>query len=307
MKISIAIPIYNEEHILDELCKRLTLALKKDFRNWKYEIILVDDGSTDKSYSILIKLHKKYKNLKVIQFSRNFGHHIALSAALDHANGDFVVMMDGDLQDRPEEIKKLYKKLLGGYDVVYAKRKNKNHNFFKKINSYLFNILINFLINEKIVINSTIFRIMTRQVVQNIKLLHEKNRYLIGLIGWVGFKTTSQEVIHDKRYAGKTKYTLTKQYDLALNAIFSFTNYPLRIGIKIGVGVILLSFIFSIFALTRKFIYGTALEGWTSILIAILALGGFQILLIGVIGEYVGRTYVETKQRPLYIIKKILK
>lgn len=307
MKLSIIIPIYNEEEIIPELHRRLLNALNKDFPKWKYEVILIDDGSKDDSFKLLKKIHIKNKNFKVIQFSRNFGHHLALSAGLDLATGDYIVFMDGDLQDRPEEIRNLYKKLREGYDVVYAERVNKKFGKLKKINSWIFNRLIRFLVNEDIVINSTIFRIITKDVGDEVKKLRETNRYIIGIIGWVGFKTASQNVKHDARFAGKTKYNLTKQIDLALNAVFSFTNYPIRLIIKIGLLVVLISIFLIIFALARKLIFGTAFIGWTSILITILAIGGFQIISLGIIGEYIGRIYMETKKRPLYIQKTILK
>lgn len=307
MKLSIIIPIYNEEQNIAELQKRLISAIKKDFKKWKYEIILVDDGSHDNSFKLLKKIHLKNKNFKIIQFSRNFGHHLALSAGLDLASGDYIVFMDGDLQDKPEEIINLYNKIKEGYDVVYAERVNKKFGKLKKLNSWIFNKLIKFLVNEDIVINSTIFRIITKDVGNEVKKLRETNRYIIGLIGWVGFKTTSQPVQHEERYAGKTKYNLTRQINLALNAVFSFSNYPIRLIIKIGLLVILISVFLIFFALARKLIFGTAFIGWTSILITILAIGGFQIISLGIIGEYIGRIYMETKKRPLYIEKTILK
>jgi len=303
MKLSIAIPVYNEEDNIPELHRRLLQAIKNDFKKFKYELIFVDDGSNDNSFKTLQNLRKKDKNIKIIQFSRNFGHHIALTAALNNATGDFIVMMDADLQDRPEEIIKLYRRLKEGYEIVYAIRKNKQFGIFKKINSAIFNKSIQFLVNEKIIINSTIFRIMTKDVVTNINNLKENNRYMIGIVGWVGYKSIGQVVLHDKRFKGETKYNLRKQINLASNAIFSFSDYPLRLGIRCGMLVVLVAILLSFFALARKLVYGTALEGWTSILITILFLGGFQIIFLGIIGEYVGRIYTETKKRPLYIIK----
>lgn len=306
MKLSIVIPVFNEEGNIKELYQRLQSELKSNFKDFKYEIIFIDDGSSDNSYQILQSIRKRNKNVKVIQFSRNFGHHIALTAGIDYAKGDFLVTMDADLQDRPEEIVNLYKKLNEGHDVVYAVRENKRFGPLKKFNSYIFNKLIKFLVNEDIVINSTIFRIMTKQVADSIREIRESNRYLIGIIGWVGFKTAGQKVNHDKRFSGKTKYSLTKQIDLALNAVFSFSNYPIRLAIRLGGVIVAASVVLAVFALARKLIFGTAFVGWTSILTTILFLGGFQIILTGLIGEYIGRTYIETKKRPLYIVKKKL-
>lgn len=304
MKISITIPIYNEEGTIPILYRRLTSAINKDFKNWKYELIFVDDGSNDSSFKLLKEIHKKDKNVKIIQFSRNFGHHIALTAALDYVKGDFVVLMDGDLQNKPEDIIKLYNKLKKGYDIVYADSVNKKHSFFKRFNSLLFNKLIRYLVKEDIIINSSIFRIMKFQVVKDLRSLRESNRYLIGIIGWVGYKTGVQKVTHGKRYAGKTKYNYSNQINLALDAIFSFSSNPLRIFIKIGLFIVFLSFLFSIYAVYRKLFLGTTFIGWTSLIIITLAIGGFQIILLGVIGEYIERIYSETKNRPLYIIKQ---
>lgn len=307
MKLSIIIPIFNEKETIDELYKRLIESLKKDFSKNTYEIIFVDDGSNDNSFELLRKLRRKNKKIKLIQFSRNFGHHIAITAGIDYATGDYIVMMDGDLQDRPEEIITLYKKIKEGYDVVYANRIDKKFGLLKKANSWLFNFVIKILVDENIPINSTIFRMMSKKVAENLKSIRESNRYLIGLIGWVGFNQTSVDVKHGKRFAGKTKYSISKQMDLALNAVFSFSNYPLRIAIRIGSLFILLSIFLVVFALVRKLVFGTAFVGWTSLLISILAVGGIQIILLGVIGEYIGRSYIENKKRPLYIVKELIK
>ena len=305
-KISFVIPIYNEEENILELYKRLKQALTNDFRDFEYEIIFVDDGSKDRSIEVLEGLHNQDRNVKAIQFSRNFGHHIAITAGLDAANGDFVVMMDGDLQDQPEEILKLYNKLQEGYDVVYAERANKKSGLINRALSRLFNVLIKKMIDESIVINSTIFRIMTRQAVESVKLLREQNRYIVGIIGWVGFRHASQKVEHGKRSAGKSKYNLSRRLSLALSAIFSFSSYPLRLIIKIGLFFVFISFLVGAFIIYKKLFYGVPVLGWSSLISAVLIMGGIQIIILGVIGEYVGRNYIETKNRPLYIVKKKL-
>lgn len=304
MKLSIAIPIYNEEKIIPALYTRLINSLKKDFKNWRYEIIFVDDGSIDDSFNTLKRINRKDKNVKVIQFTRNFGHHVALTCALDHVNGDFIVLMDGDLQNKPEEIIKLYKRLNKGYDIVYAVGKTTNQGFVKKFNSYLFHNIMKFIVKENVEINSSIFRIMKKQVVSDIRSLRENNRYLLGIIGWLGYKTGTQIVNHDKRFAGTTKYTFTKQLNLAFDAIFSFSSNPMRIFIKIGLFIVFMAILFSIYAIYRHIFLETTFVGWTSIVILLLAIGGFQITLLGVIGEYIVRIYTETKKRPLYIIKQ---
>lgn len=307
MKLSIVVPVCNEAEVVETLYKRLVKAVKKDFKNWRYEIIFIDDGSSDATFSVVKNLHTKDRNVKAVQFSRNFGHHIAITAGLDQASGDYIVMMDGDLQDQPEEIIKLYRKLQDGYDVVYAVRKNKQHGFLKRFFSSLFNMLISKLIRERIVINSTIFRIITKQVNGSIKTLRESNRYVIGIIGWVGYKHGFQEVIHGARHKGKTKYNFRKQLDLALNAILSFSDYPLRLIIKVGFFFVFLSICMIGYILIKKIIYNTPVVGWSSLITSVFALGGIQIIILGIIGEYIGRNYMENKNRPLYIVRNILK
>lgn len=305
-KISFVIPIYNEGKNIDELYRRLKAAAINDFKDFGHEIIFVDDGSTDETAALLDGLHGRDRSVKVIQFSRNFGHHIAITAGLDVAVGDYAVMMDGDLQDQPEEIIKLYRKMKEGHDVVYGERKNKKFGLFKKVCSGLFNFIIKKLISESIVINSTIFRIMTKQVVESLKELRERDRYIVGLIGWVGFKSAVQPVEHGERYKGKSKYNFSKQLALAFNAIFSFSNYSLKLIIKIGLAFVFISFILGVSILYRKIVYNTPVIGWSSLILSILAVGGIQIIILGVIGEYVGRNYMEEKKRPLYIVKNYL-
>ncbi|GIW61817.1 MAG: glycosyl transferase [Patescibacteria group bacterium] len=306
MKISLVIPVFNESEVITVLYSRIDKALKKDFPKFQREIIFIDDGSTDNTFNELKKLHKKDPSVKVIQLSRNFGHQIAISAGLDKTTGDIIVMMDGDLQDQPEEIIKLYKKLQEGYDVVYAIRKNKKFGFFKRFSSYLFNVLMRRLIKEKIVINSTIFRIATKQVIQEVRSLRESNRYLVGIIGWVGFNHAPQPVEHGKRYKGKTKYTLSQQLNLALDAIFAYSAYPLHFFLKVGGAILLLDFLFIVFIIFRKIAYNGLINPLEIFAAILVILGGMQIIILAIIGEYVGRLYIENKNRPLYIIKSEL-
>ncbi len=306
MKISLVIPVYNESEVIPILYSRIDKALKKDFAKFQKEIIFVDDGSTDNTFNELEKIHKKDSSVKVIQFSRNFGHHIAISAGLDKTTGDIIVMMDGDLQDQPEEIIKLYRKLQEGYDVVYAVRNNKKFGFFKRFSSYLFNALMHRLIRDNIVINSTIFRIATKQVIQEVRNLRESNRYLVGIIGWVGFNHAAQPVEHGKRYTGKTKYTFSKQLSLALDAIFAYSAYPLHFFLKLGGIILFIDFLYIASIIFRKIAYNSSINSLEILTSVILILGGIQIVILSLIGEYVGRLYIENKNRPLYIIKSEL-
>ena len=304
-EISIIIPIYNEEENLKELYKRLfkvLLNLRKT-----YEMIFVDDGSTDKSFEILNELHKIDNNVKIIQFSRNFGHHIAITAGLDHCTGKLVVLMDGDLQDQPEEIPKLLNKLNKGYDIVYGIKKNRQDKLFKRITSKIFVFLIKKIIQEKIEINNTIFRIMKRKVVLELNKCRETNRYIIGLFGYVGFKQTGIEINHNKRFRGKTKYSLFKMLKLTFDAVFSFSILPLRMTTLIGISISLISFILGTYFILKKIIYSTAISGWSSLIVSIFFLGGIQLIMIGILGEYIGRNYIETKKRPLYSINEFIK
>jgi dolichol-phosphate mannosyltransferase len=303
MKISLVIPVYNEHEIIPELYKRIIVSLKKDFKNWQYEVIIIDDGSSDSTFDEIRKIRRKNKKVKALRFSRNFGHHIAITAGLDFATGDFVVLMDGDLQDKPEEIIKLYKKLKQGYDVVYAERVNKKFSPLKKITSNIFNKLIQILVKEKIVINSTIFRIMTKQVAENVRQYREAHRYLVGIIGTAGFKHASQKVEHGKRFKGETKYTPAKQVELALNAIFSFSGYPINFAFGIGIFLIIIAVAIISQALFLGVDNSPLLFGVKVIISSIFIVGGLQIIFLGLIGEYVSRTYAESKKRPLYIIK----
>lgn len=302
--ISFVIPVYNEQETVRELHARLTRMLAEHFQNWAYRIVFVDDGSADGSAAAVEAVHAKDPNVSLISFSRNFGHHIALSAGLDHADGDYVVMMDGDLQDRPEEVPALYKKLQEGYDVAYAERTEKKFGPLKRMTSGLFNACMRRLIHEPIVLNSTIFRMMTKQVVDSIRELRESNRYIVGLIGWVGFRHAPVPVVHGARHAGISKYTTRRRIALALDAIVSFSNYPLRVITKIGLAATAAAFGYGVWIAVKKSVYGTPILGWSSLIVAVVIMGGLQMLMIGVIGEYIGRAYMQDKRRPLYIVKK---
>lgn len=303
-KISIVVPLFNEEEVVKELYRRIHKTLLADFDLFDWEIIFVDDGSTDKTLTELKALRHKNKKIKVLSFSRNFGHHIAITAGLDYATGDYIVMMDGDLQDRPEDIKLLFNKLNLGFDVVYGIRRDKQFGIFKKVTSNIFNALIKSMMRENIVINSTIFRIMTRNVANHVKELRENNRYIIGLIGWVGFKHAGQDVTHGKRYCGESKYNFIKQIELAINAIVSFTDYPLVLASRLGFFMVIISAILTFYILVKKIIFNTPIVGWTSLFVAILFFNGIQTIILGIIGEYLGRNYLESKRRSLYIIRE---
>lgn len=305
MKLSIVIPLFNEENIVDELCKRLILSLKKDFKNFKYEILLVDDGSTDSTFNRLKKLHLKNKNLKIIKFSRNFGHHLALTAGLDFANGDYIIMMDGDLQDQPEEIIKLYKRLKQGFDIVFAVSDNKNVGFSRIIVSKIFDVVLTQIFTKEFKIQGRVFRIFTKEVNMYMKQMREQNRYIPGIMSWTGFKYASQKVTREKRFQGESKYNFTKQLSLASDAIFSFSVLPLKLIFKLSAILFFFSASILLFMIYSIFV-GREFQVIDFLLLFIFLSASIQTFAIAIIGEYMGRNYIEVKQRPLYVIRETL-
>jgi len=211
------------------------------------------------------------------------------------------------LQDQPEEIIKLYRKLQNGYDVVFGDRQNKKFSVFKRFCSRVFAFFVSILISDKIIVNSHVFRIMTKQVVDNVKSCRETNRYVIGLIGWVGFKHSSVPVEHGARFKGETKYKFSQLISLAFDAIFAFSDKLLRFIVRFGLLMIVFSFALMLYLILRKSLYGGFVKGWASLISAIFFIGGIQICILGVLGEYLGRLYMEAKQRPLYIVRKFIK
>lgn len=303
--ISVVIPIYNEQENLPELYRRLKIVFEENLET-TYEIMFVDDGSRDNSWSIIEDLHNQNKSVKGIKFPRNFGHHIAITAGLDHANGNFVVLMDGDLQDPPEEIPKLYEKSKEGYDVVCAIRKTRKDRILKKLSSKSFHSLFKILANVEIDPNTGIFRLMSRQAVDAFNSCREKARLIPGLISWTGFSHIGVVTVRDARYAGNTKYSFYKSLILALNSITAFSYFPLRLATYVGSIAALLSFILGIFMLIKKIFFGIPILGYASLMIAITFIGSIQLLMIGIMGEYIGRIYTECQDRPLYVLAEKL-
>ncbi|MEM9192418.1 MAG: glycosyltransferase family 2 protein [Myxococcota bacterium] len=303
--VSVAIPVYNEEETLPELYRRLTDVLRG--MDISYELVFVDDGSRDRSWELLRGLHADdSEHVRALRFSRNFGHHIAITAAMDAAKGDTVVLMDADLQDRPEVIPDLYAKLEEGYDVVYGNRVNKKFGFFKRATSTMFVSLMNRISSGEHSISTNIFRICRREVIDAVCACREQHRFVVGLVSWVGFDQTSIDVEHAERFAGQTKYSLWRMVRLALNSITAFSTAPLQLASWLGIIVSLCSFGLAGVWIVQKLIWDTAVEGWTSTLVVLLFLGGVQLITLGILGEYVGRTYSQIQARPLYIVSKTL-
>lgn len=303
-RYSIVVPVLNEKKVLNEFYKRLTAVMDKLAEN--YEIIFVNDGSIDNSLEIMKKMSTNDGRVKIIDFSRNFGHQMAITAGIDYASGEAVVTIDVDLQDPPEVIPELIKKWKEGYDVIYAVRqKRKGESFFKKATASLFYRLFNRMAGTSMPLDAGDFRLMDRKVVDNLKQIREKNRYIRGLTIWVGFKQIGVSYERKERFAGHTGYTLKKLLRFAFDAFFSFTISPLKIATYLGLFVVGLSFFYIIYLVILKFSAHTVVEVWNFLVVAIILLGGVQLICLGVLGEYVGRVGEEVRKRPLYIVRRI--
>ncbi|MNP06502.1 hypothetical protein D3C76_984890 [compost metagenome] len=302
--ISIVVPMYYEEKVADECYKRLKKVMNDN--NINYEFIFVNDGSKDKTFEILNKIAEEDNNTKIISFSRNFGHQIAVTAGVDKAKGDAVVVIDADLQDPPELIPKMIDLWNEGYKVVYAKRKKrKGESFFKLFTAGMFYRILDKMTDIDIPLDTGDFRLMDRDVVNVLKTMKENNRFVRGMVSWVGFKQTPIEYERDERFAGETKYPLKKMIKFASDGIISFSAKPLKLMGSLGVFCVSISLIIFLYALIRKLTNDVnVVSGWASIMTAVTFLGGVQLLSISVLGEYIGRIYDESKGRPLYIIEK---
>lgn len=301
--ISIVVPMYNEAENLEMLYERLTGVLES--LNRTYEIICVNDGSKDDTLPRIIKINQLNPCYKILDLSRNFGKEIALSAGLDYASGEVVVPIDADLQDPPELINDMLAKWDEGYDVVYAVRKQRDgESWFKKSTAKLFYRLIGKISPIDIPGNTGDFRLMSRQAVDAIKELRETHRFMKGLFGWIGFRQTAITYNRDARYAGKTKWNYGKLWNLALEGITSFSYMPLQWSMYFGFFVAFAAFLYGVFMIIRTLLYGNPVPGYPSLMVMVLFLGGIQLFTIGIIGEYIGRIYTESKQRPLYFVRE---
>lgn len=288
--LDIIVPVFNEEDCLDEILRRLN-GVKDSFKDiLDVSFLFVNDGSRDKSADILKAFSEKYDYVKVINFARNFGHQIAVTAGINNTNADYVAIIDADLQDPPELIVDMYKKSLEGYDIVYGKRlKRDKETAFKKLTAFGFYRVLNYMCNLDIPKDTGDFRLITKKVVDILKNMPEHNRFIRGMVPWVGFKSAPVEFNREERYAGETHYPLKAMIKLASNAIFSFSTKPL-VMINYLAGLVLLLAIFSFLRLNL-------------ISATILFVGSLQLLAIGIVGAYIGRIYEEAKGRPLYTIK----
>jgi polyisoprenyl-phosphate glycosyltransferase len=304
-RVSVAISVYNEEDVLPELLRRVRDALDK-IPGGPHEILFVDDGSSDHTFEILASAAAADPRIVVVSLSRNFGHQAALSAALDHVTGDLVVVMDGDLQDPPEVIPRFLEEQRKGYDVVYAQRVRRKEPWILRACYFLFYRLIAGVSNVHLPLDSGDFGLLSRRVVDRLRAIPEHHRYLRGLRAWVGFRQAGIPVERAERYSGKSRYGLIRLLRLAFDGIFAFSVAPLRAASVMGVITIFGSLLFALYAVYVRFFLGKSPPGFTALIVAVTLLSGIQLLFLGVIGEYLGRVYEETKGRPNYVIGAIV-
>jgi len=304
--ISIVSPVYNELEVLPEFCRRLT-AVMEEYRE-PYEIVLVNDGSKDGTFSVMKALHTSDPRIRAVDLSRNFGHQVAICAGLDFATGDLIAIMDSDLQDPPEVLPKFFKKLREGYDVVYAVRTGRKESLFKKAAYAAFYRLLKSIANVDIPLDSGDFCVMSRRALDTLKSMPERNRFLRGLRGWIGFRQVGVEYERERRFAGDVKYTFSKLLKLAFDGLTSFSYVPLRLASILGLFMSFISFVAILIIFYLKFFTSATVPvpGWASVVVAILVLGGIQLVATGIIGEYLGRVYDEVKRRPLYVVQETL-
>ncbi|MBW9244079.1 glycosyltransferase family 2 protein [Pseudomonas paracarnis] len=306
MKISLVVPVFNEEAAIPFFYEEVRTC--KQLIQYEIELIFVDDGSSDKTCSIIESLVVSDSLVTFVRFSRNFGKEAALFAGLDYSTGDAVIPIDVDLQDPISVIPLLIEKWQSGYDVVLAKRVDRQaDSYMKRVSAEMFYRLHNKISNPKIEENVGDFRLMSRQVVEEIKTLPERHLFMKGILSWVGFDTAIVEYTRADRVAGTSKFNGWKLWNLALEGITSFSTIPLRMWTYLGMLVATFSLFYAIWMVADKLIWGNAVPGYPSIMTAILFLGGVQLIGIGVLGEYVGRIYIEAKRRPKYIVKKASK
>lgn len=300
--LSVIVPAFNEAEVLPEFHRRLSQALSK--LDLDSEIIYVNDGSKDATTDMLRTLQTGDPRVAIIDLSRNFGKEIAMTAGLDHASGDAMVIIDADLQDPPELIPELIKHWREGYDDVYARRSTRDgENFFKRSTAHLFYLLLHALSNVDIPPDTGDFRLLSRRAVDSLKQLREQHRFMKGLFNWVGFERKEVLYKREPRAAGKSKWNYWRLWNFALEGITSHTTAPLRLASYLGFAVAAFAFAYALFMVYDKLIHGNPVAGYPSLMVAILFLGGVQLVTLGVIGEYLGRMFDESKRRPLYFVK----
>jgi dolichol-phosphate mannosyltransferase len=303
IRYSIVVPVFNEEEVIAHTYQRLTQVMQG--LNEPYEILFVNDGSRDNTYVQLEQFEAQDDAVRVLDFSRNFGHQVAITAGMDHAVGQAIVVIDADLQDPPELIVAMISKWKAGYDVVYAKRvSRKGETWFKKQSAALFYRVLHRLSDIDIPLDTGDFRLIDRQVADQLKAIREKSRFVRGLVSWVGFRQTAVEYERDERLYGVTKYPLKKMIKLSLDGMTSFSIKPLKITSYLGILSSIAGFIYMLYVLYLRFFTEHTIAGWTSAIIVQLFFNGVILIMLGIIGEYVGRIHDESKDRPIYILRE---
>ncbi|PDY43280.1 glycosyltransferase [Bacillus wiedmannii] len=303
--ISVVVPMYFEEEVAQECYNRLKSVMLQN--NINYEFVFVNDGSTDRTMEILSEIAANDYRTKIVNFARNFGHQIAVTAGIAAAKGDAIVIIDADLQDPPEVIPELIAKWEEGYEVVYAKRKQrKGETWFKLLTAKYFYKFLNYMSDIDIPKDTGDFRIIDRKVADVFNQMTERNRFIRGMMSWVGFRQTYVEYERDERFAGETKYPLKKMIKFASDGIIAFSTKPLRIVMTLGLLSVLISIIVLLYTITVKIIGTGTQTGWASIMVAITFFSGIQLLGLGIVGQYIARIYDESKNRPIYIVKETI-
>jgi dolichol-phosphate mannosyltransferase len=300
---SIVIPIHNEQEVLQELQRRLTDVFPN--LDGDVEVLFVDDGSTDMSYPLVLEMHRADARFKVIHLARNFGHQLAITAGIDLARGDAVIVMDGDLQHPPELLPELADRWRDGYDVVYAVMTERPEGWLKRHTARVFYRLLRKLSSVEIPAAAGDFRLADRRVVEAFRAMPERNRFVRGMFAWLGFRQVAVPYAAPERFAGRSKYTLPKMIRLATDGLLSFSTRPLRLALDLGFVVSGLAFLFGVATLISKFAGAFLVPGWLSIVLVTSFVGGIQLVVVGVVGEYVGRIYDEVKARPLYLVREL--
>lgn len=304
-RVSLAIPVHNEQAVLPELLRRVRAALDA-LPGDQHDAVFVDDGSSDRTLEYLERAAQEDSRIMIVALSRNFGHQAALSAALDYVDGDVTVVMDGDLQDPPEAISQFIGKYLEGYDVVYAQRRNRKESFLLRACYFAFYRLLASLSDIQLPLDAGDFGLMSRRVVEHLRKMPEHHRYLRGLRSWVGFRQIGVVVERAERHAGKSKYGALRLLKLASDGIFAFSIVPIRAAALIGTATIFVSLLFVLYSLYAKIVMHQSPQGFTALIVAFTFLSGILLLFLGIIGEYVGRVYEEVKQRPIYIVSRLI-
>ena len=303
--LSIVVPAFNEQEVITSFHQRLSAVIEQIPYAW--EIVYVNDGSGDNTLDILKQLHAQDERVCVVDLSRNFGKEIALSAGLAHAQGDAIIVIDADLQDPPELIPALLKEWQNGYDVVYARRTHREgETLLKRLTATLFYRVMRNVGSVQLPEDTGDFRLLSRRAVNALNSFKEQHRFMKGLFAWIGFRQKAVNYERDPRFAGKTKWNYWKLWNFAIDGITSFTIAPLKFATYIGMATSLLAFVYGAYMVVITLLYGNPVPGYPSLIVIVLFLGGVQLMAIGVLGEYIGRIFTETKQRPLYFVNELL-